>query len=134
MPVGAECLRPQTLPKGARLRRRSEFLQVQRCGHRVRGASLILLVQKNGGSLARLGITISKKVGGAVLRNRVKRHLRVVFRHLRHGLPSDSDFLFIAREEAACRSGAELTTEATALLAEASRRNTRDLAEHRRHP
>ncbi len=134
MPVGAKRLRPQTLPKAARLRRRSEFLQVQRGGRRVRGANLILLTQENGRSLARLGITISRKVGGAVLRNQVKRHLRVVFRHLRHGLPSDSDFLFIAREGAAQRSGAELATEATALLAEASRLNTHDLADRGRRP
>jgi ribonuclease P protein component len=59
-----------------------------------------------GGSLARVGITVSSKVGGAVVRNRVKRKLREAIRHEIAGLPA-VDLVLVARSSAARSQVAE---------------------------
>ena len=48
----------------------------------------------------RLGVTVGKRVGGSVIRNRVKRCIREWFRHAREGLPDRSDTVVIARRKA----------------------------------
>ena len=55
----------------------------------------------------RLGITVSKRVGNAVIRNRVKRCIREWFRQAREGLPHGSDIVVIARQTARNLSGRE---------------------------
>jgi ribonuclease P protein component len=77
----------QCFPAEARLRRRSEFLTIQRRGERVFGRRLIILWTKGATPRTRIGITVSKKVGNAVRRNQIKRWIREVFR--RHPGPSD---------------------------------------------
>jgi ribonuclease P protein component len=57
----------------------------------------------------RLGITVSKRVGNAVVRNRVKRCIREWFRRARVGLPECSDIVVIARNSARELSGTEAT-------------------------
>ena len=56
----------------------------------------------------RLGVTVSKRVGNAVIRNRVKRRIREWFRHARAGLPEHSEIVVIARRAARDLSGAEV--------------------------
>lgn len=56
----------------------------------------------------RLGVTVSKWVGNAVVRNRVKRHIREWFRHARGELPERSDIVVIARRGARDLSGCEV--------------------------
>lgn len=56
----------------------------------------------------RLGVTVSKRVGNAVVRNRVKRHIREWFRHARGELPEESDIVVIARRGARDLSGREI--------------------------
>ena len=63
-----------------RIRRRPEFLLVYEHGTRVRGRCAILFGLPNQRSLGRLGIAATKKLGGAVQRNRAKRVVRDVFR------------------------------------------------------
>ena len=63
-----------------RLRARAEFKAVESRGRRVSGRFVILVGAANGGPHDRLGIVASRKVGGAVERNRAKRRLREVFR------------------------------------------------------
>jgi ribonuclease P protein component len=55
----------------------------------------------------RLGVTVSKRVGNAVIRNRVKRCIREWFRYAREGLPDGSDIVVIARRRARDLSGGE---------------------------
>jgi ribonuclease P protein component len=64
----------------ARLHSRSEFVAVERGGRRVSGRYLTLVGKANGRPTDRLGIVASRRVGGAVLRNRAKRRLRELFR------------------------------------------------------
>jgi len=53
------------------------------------------------GQVSRFGMAVSRKVGNAVVRNRVKRRLRDVFRHHQDELPGPWDVVFIARGSAA---------------------------------
>ena len=92
-----------TFPKEVRLRRRSEFLRVQDKGHKLTADCLLCLVLPNGRAdgLTRLGLTVSTKVGPSVVRNRIRRRLRELFRVRKASLPKGLDMVFIARSSAA---------------------------------
>lgn len=68
------------LPPARRLRRRAEFQRVFNTGRRAHGRLLTIIGAPDGGPTARLGIVASRKLGGAVVRNRAKRLIREVFR------------------------------------------------------
>lgn len=91
-----------TFPKEVRLRRRSEFLRVQDKGQKLTADCLLCLVLPNGRTdgLTRLGLTVSTKVGPSVVRNRIRRRLRELFRVRRVSLPKGLDMVFIARSSA----------------------------------
>lgn len=109
-------------PKRLRLRRRREFLSVQRGGHRVPTAHFIVYGRPNGGRPARLGITVSKKVGKAHERNRVKRLVREAFRRHRAEIPSGLDIVLVARNDRPPERYAEVVEE---LVTAARRLQTR---------
>ncbi|MEE2643497.1 MAG: ribonuclease P protein component [Myxococcota bacterium] len=90
----------QSFPRCLRLRKRGQFLSVQRRGRRINSERLIAHLSFNRGGPVRLGITASRKVGGAVQRNRIKRLLREAFRQhvLRH--ERGFDLVLIARQGA----------------------------------
>ena len=90
--------------RGDRLLRSSEFSKVGREGYRVAEPTFVLLVARRDsahGPAQRLGVTVSRKVGGAVVRNRVKRRIREWFRHTRPKLRQGIDLLVIGRSAAA---------------------------------
>jgi len=66
--------------KQERLRKRREFLGVYERGDKVQSEYFVLYILENGRPYHRLGITVSRKIGSAVVRNRIKRHLREIFR------------------------------------------------------
>ena len=68
------------LTRSERLRRRPEFLAAQRKGVRTRGRYLTLFVLPNSRSQSRLGVIATRRMGGAVCRNRHKRLAREIFR------------------------------------------------------
>ena len=65
---------------------------------------------------SRLGITASRKVGGAVVRNRFKRRIRAWFRARRSDFPADLDLVVIARRSGAVLSLSELDLRLSKLL------------------
>ncbi len=83
-------------PKAARLRRRSQYLAVQSRPGRIKGRHFLVLHRPNGLNFSRLGITVTRRVAGAVGRNRAKRLVREVFRSRRAGLPPGWDLVVIA--------------------------------------
>ncbi len=95
--------RPNVFPKSLRLRSRREFLIVQDTGTKVSADCVLALVKPNGqpDSETRVGLTVSSKVGNAVVRNRVRRKLRELFRTRRSELPRGLDMVLIARNSAA---------------------------------
>jgi ribonuclease P protein component len=69
-----------TLPQARRLRRRGEFQRVFDTGRRSHGRFLTLVAAPGPGPSTRLGVVASRKLGGAVVRNRAKRLIREMFR------------------------------------------------------
>lgn len=93
-----------TFSRQRRLRNTAEF---RHCFNGLRAGDdhLLLFVRDNGTPLTRLGVSVSKKNGNAVARNRKKRLLREAFRLLQCELPVGLDFVMVPRQ----RKGSSLT-------------------------
>ncbi|MBH5321051.1 ribonuclease P protein component [Aurantiacibacter sediminis] len=101
------------------LTKRADFLAANR-GLRVARPGFVLLVRPNGGEGMRYGITVTKKIGNAVVRNRMKRRFRELLRAAlpEHGLP-DHDHVLIGRDGGVERDFAQLGEELEAALTRA---------------
>ncbi|WP_374529154.1 ribonuclease P protein component [Novosphingobium sp.] len=101
------------------LTRRADFLAANR-GLRVSRPGFVLLVNPNSADTMRFGITVTKKIGNAVVRNRMKRRFRELLRAVlpTEGLPA-SDHVLIGREGGIERDFGQLREELSAALARA---------------
>jgi ribonuclease P protein component len=106
--------------KPAVLTRRSDFLAANR-GLRIARPGFVLLARPNQGEGLRFGITVTKKIGNAVVRNRMKRRFRALVRELlpEQGLP-DHDHVLIGREGGVERDFGQLRDELVMALARAA--------------
>ena len=77
------------------IRRRAEFQRVYESGTRVNGRLMTVFVLQRPDGPTRLGIAATRKLGGAVMRNRAKRLIREVFRRHRH--PEALDIVVVPR-------------------------------------
>ncbi len=83
-----------------RLHRSAEFLRLQRNGVRFQSPHFVLYagILEAEPERSRLGVTVSRRIGNAVVRNRVKRRVREIFRKvIRERLPSGTSIVVIAR-------------------------------------
>ncbi|MBN1850263.1 MAG: ribonuclease P protein component [Deltaproteobacteria bacterium] len=80
---------------------RRDFVNLNRSGERYRTRHFTIIVKQNGLEITRLGITVIKKTGNAVRRNKVKRLVREYFRLHQNQFPSGYDMVFIAKTGAA---------------------------------
>jgi len=94
-------LASQAFPKSFRLLRRGEFRRVYDEGRRRSAWLCTIFVRPNGLPQSRFGVTTPARLGKAVLRNRLKRRLREVFRRHRAHLPGGWDILVNPRESVA---------------------------------
>jgi ribonuclease P protein component len=87
-------------PKELRLRKQAEFDRVYRA--RIFAADAVLIVNgcRNGLGHPRLGLSVSRKVGNAVVRNGWKRRIREAFRLSKAELPAGIDFVVRPQKEA----------------------------------
>jgi ribonuclease P protein component len=90
------------ITKEMRLRRRAEFVEVQQTGQKLHGRHVIALARKRSHPelAGRLGITVTKKVGNAVVRNRIRRLVREWMR-LHGWVPAGWDLVVVAKDTAA---------------------------------
>ena len=96
----------ERLTKAERIRQRSDYLRVQGSGRKFHtpnficfGANATLETERT--QPVRLGITVSRRVGGAVVRNRIKRLIREAYRRQKAAFGSGLELVVIARPEAA---------------------------------
>lgn len=105
------------------MRRRADFVAANR-GLRVARPGFVLLTRPNGGLGKRYGVTVTKKIGNAVVRNRMKRRFRELLREAlpAAGLP-DHDHVLIGREGGIERDFAAMRDELGVALARAAAGN-----------
>lgn len=89
----------QTFSKKERLLKRPDFLRLSAAGNKFHTAHFIFVWSRGASVITRLGVTVSRKVGNAVVRNRIKRALREYYR-LHKMLFFCADFNLIAKKGA----------------------------------
>lgn len=106
-----------------RLRSPRDFQRVRAQGRRVSGAVLLLgyaaRSEPDNSGLTRIGLSVSRRVGGAVVRNRVKRRLREVIRRQLARIAPGYDLVITARPGAADARMETLEQDVAVLLARA---------------
>ena len=120
-PHAAPCATAKLLQKPAYLKRRGEFVAVQTRGRRWRGHGLVLLALPSDTPPARIGLTISRRVGHAVCRNLIRRRLRQIVRMQLLALPTAHDCVIIALPGAKEMDFWQLQADLVALLGRARR-------------
>lgn len=93
MTMGINTFRPNE-----KIRKRKEYLSIYQNGTRTYARHFTFVAQKNELGYGRLGITVSKKVGDAVRRNRIKRLIREFFRLNKTGFVASRDIVVIGKK------------------------------------
>ncbi|MCD6560142.1 MAG: ribonuclease P protein component [Deltaproteobacteria bacterium] len=88
-----------SFPKKVRLLNRRIFVNLNRSGYRIHTKHFVIIFKQNGIGITRLGVTVTKKTGNAVKRNRIKRLIREFFRLNKSRFPQGYDFVIAAKKE-----------------------------------
>jgi ribonuclease P protein component len=122
----------EKLPASARLLRRGDYLNCYRTGRRRMGALVILYFIQNQLGFPRLGVTASRKVGNSVLRHRLKRRIKEIYRRWpARGEIVPVDLVAHLKPEAGGAGFADLERDLLRLLAGLGRGRRRDEQEGR---
>ena len=105
-----------SFPQAARLLKRPEFVRLSKTGNKIQNRHFIFLYSGSKHGRSRIGITVSRKVGGAVVRNRIKRLVRENFRRMRLVKTGAWDINIIAKKDAANLSFDEVGSSLAELL------------------
>ncbi|MBZ5199591.1 ribonuclease P protein component [Planomicrobium chinense] len=87
--------------KQQRIKKNTEFQRIFKKGKSFANRQFIVYVLKNDQPEFRVGLSVSKKVGNAVTRNRIKRYIRQTFLELKDDVLPNADYVIIARQQAA---------------------------------
>ncbi len=106
------------LPRSRRITRRADFQRVRASGSTLQGRFLVLgyLADPGLAEPFRLGLITTRRLGGAVVRNRVRRRLRGVLQRTGHRIARPHWLVLIARTAAADASSAQLEKEWTWMM------------------
>jgi ribonuclease P protein component len=102
--------------KHVRIRKRNDYSTVYQQGVRSNSEHLTVIARKNQAGINRLGLTVSKKVGNAVQRNRIKRLLREFFRLNKARFSIPQDIVIIAKKNASLLTYQDVCRELESLL------------------
>ena len=103
-------------PREARLVRRGEFDAVYRAGKRRSSSHFTLFFRANQLACSRFGFSIKKALGGAVVRNRIRRRVREIVRGHRQEIPAGWDIVIHPKSSVARAEFAALTADLVRLL------------------
>jgi ribonuclease P protein component len=106
----------QEFPREARLVRRGDFDTVYRAGKRLSSAHFTAFVRSNELPRSRFGFSIKKALGGAVVRNRIRRRLREMVRCHRQEIPAGWDIVIHPKGTVAKAPFATIAEELVRLL------------------
>jgi len=95
-------------PKTSRLLKRPQFLHLAEHGKKIHTDSFIAIIKQSIAANNRIGITVSKKTGNAVQRNRIKRITREYFRHNKEMISGPKDINIIAKKGLAALSNQKI--------------------------
>ena len=129
-------MRPRGFPARLRLKQRREFMRVQRGGRKQHVRYFIVFSAPTKPTApskpdpsssitpapTRLGVTVTKKIGNAVVRNRIKRLVREVFRQQREHLPAGIDLVWVAKQQAATAEFADVLADFETFIRRGSER------------
>ena len=99
-----------------RIKKRADFLSIYKNGQNFETRHFRITVIANKREFRRLGLSVSKKTGGAVQRNYVKRRLREYFRLNKELFPINSDIIITVKHGAADKSYNDMKSELNSLL------------------
>jgi ribonuclease P protein component len=94
-----------------RIVRSADYKSIYGAGRKLMSENFVLFGRENSLSHHRLGITVSRKVGGAVVRNRIKRLLREIFRKSSSEIPHHFDFVVNVKSACAAAPFSRLREE-----------------------
>lgn len=100
------------------LKRNSDFQRLYRRGKSAVRPTMVVYSGRGIKGQIRLGITASKKIGGAVVRNRAKRRIRELFRSFQDELLTGKDICIVARSSLASADAARVRKDFEAALSE----------------
>lgn len=103
-------------PKQERLTHPQEFRSVMKFGKKIPSRNLILFYKENRSQIHRLGLVVSKEVGSAAYRNRMKRFIREFFRHHRNKIRGTLDMVILVRRNCTLKSYRETREEIERLV------------------
>jgi ribonuclease P protein component len=118
-----------TFPQHLRLKTPAEFQKVYDRKKSAGDAWLLVYAAENGRPHPRLGVSVSRKVGKAHVRNRYKRLFREAFRLSQHDLPAGVDLILIPRPQAGEPTLEQVRASLVKLAAQAAKRLTKPAEE-----
>jgi len=121
----------QRFPAESRIKKRRDFLAARRRGRRSHTKHFLVDVHRSPARRRRLGVTVSRKVGNAVQRNRVKRWLREVYRQHQEIFPNQRDIVITAKRGFQDFSYTTIRDELIALFSQYAKASDRSQDTHR---
>ncbi|WP_423837264.1 ribonuclease P protein component [Tepidanaerobacter syntrophicus] len=104
------------LKKALRLTKNLEFINVYKSGRRISSPFFVMYIKKNDLGYSRLGVSVSKKVGKSVVRNKIKRQIKEIIRKNYDFINSGWDIVFSVKPAAVQLNYAQIEKEIISLL------------------